>query len=177
MNGIDYAIIFLLLLSIGVGIFRGAMREVMNIAGWMLAFILAYTFAADMAPHFADWVAEPVARVVLAWVFVFAVVLMLSALIASLMSEVVKKLGLSTLDRGVGAMIGAARGVVVLIAVTLAVGLTKIPQNALWKDAALTPWLELVALYARGVLPESFAAKIRYRVVPATAQPAPQTKK
>ncbi len=173
MNGIDYAIIVLMLLSIGIGVVRGAMREVINIIAWVLAFILAHGFAADIAPYFAEWVGEPVARVVLAWVAIFAVVLIVGSLVASLLSEVVRKLGLSTLDRGVGALIGVARGLLVLLVVTLAVGFTKIPQTPLWKNAALTPWLELAALYARSVMPEQVAAKIRFRVVPS---PIPSTK-
>jgi membrane protein required for colicin V production len=171
MNGIDYAIIALMLLSIGVGVIRGAIREVMNIAGWVLAYIIAHAFAADFAPYFADWVGEPVARTVISWVAVFLGVLILASLVTSLLSEVVRKLGLSTLDRGVGALIGVARGLLVLLAITLAAGLTKIPQTAMWKEAALTPWCEVAALYARGVLPDAIAAKVRYRV--AGSPPAP----
>lgn len=163
MNGIDYAIIVLMLISIGVGVVRGAIREVINIIAWVLAFILAHGFAVDIAPFFAEWVGEPAARVVLAWVGIFAVVLIFGSLVASLLSEVVRKLGLSTLDRGVGALIGVARGMLVLLLITLAAGFTRIPQTPLWKNAALTPWMELAALYARGVMPGQIAAKIRYR--------------
>jgi len=163
MNVIDYVVISLMLISISVGVLRGAIREVMNIAGWVLAFIFAHSFAANLAPHFSDWVGEPLARTVLAWLGIFLVALILSALVASLLSEVVKKLGLSALDRSVGAMIGVARGLLVLLAFTLAAGLSKIPQQATWKEAALTPYLEVAALYARGVLPDSIATKIRYR--------------
>lgn len=169
MNAVDYAIIVLMLLSIGVGVIRGAIREVMNLIGWVLAFVLAYTYAGSLAPQFSEWVGEPLARTVLAWATIFLSVMVLAALVASLLSEVVRKLGLSALDRGVGALIGFARGMLMLLAVTLIVGLTRIPQSAPWREAALTPWLEIVALYAKGVLPDSIAAKIRYRV-PASSQ-------
>jgi membrane protein required for colicin V production len=169
MNAVDYAIIVLMLLSIGVGVIRGAIREVMNLIGWVLAFVLAYTYAGSLAPQFSEWVGEPLARTVLAWATIFLSVMVLAALIASLLSEVVRKLGLSALDRGVGALIGFARGMLMLLAMTLIVGLTRVPQSAPWREAALTPWLEIVALYAKGVLPDSIAAKIRYRV-PASSQ-------
>lgn len=169
MNAVDYAIIVLMLLSIGVGVIRGAIREVMNLIGWVLAFVLAYTYAGSLAPQFSEWVGEPLARTVLAWATIFLSVMVLAALVASLLSEVVRKLGLSALDRGVGALIGFARGVLMLLAITLIVGLTRVPQSAPWREAALTPWLEIVALYAKGVLPDSIAAKIRYRV-PASSQ-------
>jgi len=163
MNAVDYAIIVLMLLSVAAGAVRGAIREVLNIAGWVLAYGIAHAFAADLAPMFAEWIGEPVARTVLSWAVIFLVVVVLVSLIASLLSEVVRKLGLSGLDRGVGALIGVARGLLVLLVITLAVGLTKIPQSALWREAALTPWMELAAMYTRGVLPDTVAAKLKYR--------------
>ena len=169
MNAIDYAIIIILLLSIGIGVIRGAIREVMNIAGWVLAFIVAHSFAANLAPMLADWVGEPVARMVLAWAALFLGVLCVSALLTSLVSEIARKLGLSTIDRGVGALIGFARGMLLLLAFTLVLGLTKIPQGAHWREATFTPWLEVAALYARGLLPDAIAAKIRFRVAGAPA--------
>ena len=163
MNAVDYAVVVLMLLSVAAGAMRGAIREVLNIAGWVLAYGIAHAFAADLAPMFADWIGEPVARAVLAWAGIFLGVVVVVSLVASLLSEVVRKLGLSGLDRGVGALIGVARGLLVLLAITLAVGLTKIPQSPLWRGAALTPWLELAAMHTRGVLPDAVAAKVRYR--------------
>jgi membrane protein required for colicin V production len=163
MNAIDIAVALLVLLSIGVGVLRGAIREVMNIIGWVLAFILAHAYAKDIAPLFAEWAGEPAVRTVLAWIAIFLGALVVCALIASLLSEVVRKFGLSGLDRGVGALIGLARAVLILLAITLAIGLTRIPQTETWKQATVTPTLEAMALYARGVLPESVAAKVSFR--------------
>lgn len=163
MNELDYAIIGLMLVSIIVGAARGAIREVMNIAGWVIAFILAYSFAANLAAYFADWAVEPVLRLVAAWVVIFLVVLLGVALISSLVTGLVKQLGLGGLDRGLGAVIGVARGALVLLVLTLGLGLTKMPQSVLWREAAITPWLEVAALYSRSLLPDSVAARIQYR--------------
>jgi membrane protein required for colicin V production len=171
MNELDYAVIGVMLLSVIVGAVRGAIREVMNIAGWVIAFILAHSFAANLAAYFADWAVEPVLRLVASWVVIFLVVLLGVALVSSLVTGMVKKLGLGGLDRSLGAVIGVARGALVLLVLTLGLGLTKIPQSALWKDAALTPWLEVAALYSRSLLPDSVAGRIQYRpsgAVPST---------
>ena len=66
-------------------------------------------------------------------------------------------------------MIGLLRGILVIIVMALAAGMTKFPQSALWKNAALTPPVEVAALYARALLPQSLASKILYRV-PAAAK-------
>ena len=73
MNEIDYGILILMLLSIAVGAVRGAIREVMNVVGWVLAFILAHTYSSDIAPLLSEWLAEPSARMVVAWALVFIV--------------------------------------------------------------------------------------------------------
>ena len=169
MNELDYAIIAMLVISLAIGIYRGAVREVFNIAGWILAFMLAHAFATNIASLFADWATEPTIKLVAAWLLIFLVVLLVVALIASLASELVKKLGLGTIDRVLGAGIGLLRGALVVLGLTLAAGLTKLPQAPLWRSAALTPWLEIAAQYARGILPDSIASRVKYR------QPATQS--
>ena len=163
MNELDYAIIALVAVSVIVGIVRGAIREVINFAGWILAFVAAHAFAQNLAGYFADWMAEPVYRMVVAWLSIFLFVLVISALLASLVSELVRKLGLGGLNRTFGAVVGLLRGALVLLVLTLAAGVTKFPQSALWKNAAVTPWLEVVALHARTLLPESLASRITFR--------------
>jgi membrane protein required for colicin V production len=175
MNELDYAVILVMVISVGVGVFRGAIHEIMHIVGWVLAFVLAYNTAGRLAPYFADWMSEPVYRVALAWLAVFVAVLIAASLIASLLSEVVRKLGLGGLDRAVGGVIGAARGVLVLVALTLAAGMTKFPQTSLWRNAASTAALEAVAMHARALLPESLASRIFYRQAPPQGAPRQST--
>ena len=166
MNELDYAIIVVVLVSVGIGAWRGSIREIINIASWVAAFILAHAFSADLVPYFADWMAEPVYRVIVAWIVIFVAVLIFASLMASVLSELVRKLGLSALDRVLGALIGLLRGALVVVVLALAAGMTKFPQSALWKNAALTPSIEVAALYARALLPQSLASKILYRVPP-----------
>ena len=166
MNELDYAIIAIALMSVAIGAWRGAIREVINISGWVVAFILAHAFSADLAPFFADWIAEPVYRTVLSWLAIFVAVLIFASLLASLLTELVRKLGLSGLDRLLGAIIGLLRGALVIVVLALAAGMTKFPQSGLWKNAALTPPIEVAALYARALLPQSLASRIVYRPPP-----------
>jgi membrane protein required for colicin V production len=165
VNELDYAVIAVAAISILVGLARGAVREAINLAGWILALLLAHAFAQNLTVYFADWMSEPVFRTALAWLAIFVGVLMVAGLLASLVSALVRKLGLGGLDQLLGAAIGVARGAVVLIVLTLAAGMTKFPQTPMWKNAATTPTLEVAALHARTFLPESLAARISFRVI------------
>lgn len=164
MNELDYAIIALMAISVVVGVVRGAIREIMNVCGWIFSFFFAHAFAQNLAAYFADWMVEPGYRLILAWVFIFVMVMVVSALLASLVSELMRKLGLGGLNRALGAIVGILRGCLVLVVLALAAGMTKFPQSPLWKTAASTPWLEAAAMHARTLLPESLASRINYRL-------------
>lgn len=162
MNGLDYAILTILLISILVGVFRGAIRELVNIAGWVAGFLIAQSFAVDGATLLAEWIKEPHARFLLAWLLIFLFVLMLFSLIGSLISSAVRKLGLGSLDRVGGAAIGALRAALVLVLMALVAGMTTVPASNLWKQSTLSPWLERAALQAKQFLPADLAARITF---------------
>lgn len=167
MNVLDYAILGVLLISVLIGVFRGAIREIVNIVGWVAGFFAAKMFAPELVPFFSDWMVDPVIRFVVAWLLIFFSVVIGISVIGSLIAEGVRKLGLGSLDRIVGAAIGALRGALVLLFLALAAGLTTFPRAPIWKEAALTPWLETAALYVRSMLPEGLAKRIQYdRVQP-----------
>lgn len=162
MNGLDLFVVTVVILSIAVGVYRGAVREVLHLAGWVAALVLSTAFASTLAPHFADWMSEPAFRVALAWVAIFMGVLMLASLIASLLTELLRRFGLDGLNRVAGGAIGLARaGLVVLVFFWLA-GMSKLPQSAWWKQSVTAPWLTHVAMSLKSFLPDSVASRISY---------------
>jgi membrane protein required for colicin V production len=162
MNELDYAIVAIVFGSLLIGIWRGAIREIVNIAGWVIAFFVAQSFAPELKNYLAEWMADPSVRMVVAWLAVFLIVMIAVSVLGSLISEGVRKLGLGMLDRALGAVVGALRGGLIVLLLTLAAGLTTFPKSPIWKDAALTQWLETMALYVRSELPESLAKRITY---------------
>ena len=50
MNALDYAILGIYAVSLLIGVWRGAIREIMNVVGWVIAFIAAQAFAHRGAP-------------------------------------------------------------------------------------------------------------------------------
>ena len=49
LSWIDIGIVIILLLSIGVAIFRGFVKEAISLAGWIIAIWLAIKFAPQVA--------------------------------------------------------------------------------------------------------------------------------
>jgi membrane protein required for colicin V production len=162
MNGLDFFVLTVVILSVAVGVYRGAIREVLHLAGWVVAFIFSSSFASQLAPYFADWMSEPAFRVALAWVAIFLGVLMVTSLLASLLTEVLHRFGLDGLNRVAGGAIGLARAGLVILVFTWLAGMTKFPQTAWWKNSATAPWLTHVAMSLKTFLPESIASRISY---------------
>ena len=96
---------------------RGFVREVMAIAGWVVAAILAFLFAPTVEPWMreiptvGDFLADSCElSVIAAFATVFAVALMLAALFTPLFSSMVRRSALGGIDMGLGFLFGAARG-------------------------------------------------------------------
>jgi membrane protein required for colicin V production len=163
MTVLDYAILGVVLVSLLIGIWRGAIREIFHIAGWVIAFFAARSLSQPLSWHLAAWIADPLLRVAMAWLSVFLVVLLIGNLVASLISGGVRKLGLGLLDHSLGAVVGLGRAGLFVLLATLAAGMTNLPQSPVWKEALFSPFLEIMALSVKTLLPESLARRISYQ--------------
>lgn len=161
MNWLDYAVIAVLGLSVLLGWWRGLVYEVLSLAGWVVAFVVSRLFAEKFAPLLP--LSQPQLNLVLAYALLFMLALIASGVVAWLLSRLVKWAGLGWLDGSLGAVFGTLRGVLVLMVLVLLAGMTQVPQQAFWKQAALHGALERLAEGSKTWLPESLAQKIHYR--------------
>jgi membrane protein required for colicin V production len=77
-------------------------------------------------------------------------------------SQLVKSAGLSVEDRILGALFGLTRGVLVVMFLVLLAGATSLPQQPVWREAALRSVLERAALGIRTWLPPAIGQHIKY---------------
>jgi membrane protein required for colicin V production len=162
MTALDIAIVLVLVLSMVWGIWRGFVREMLSLAGWVLAFLAANAVAAPLGELLpASWARAEV-RVLIAFVVVFVLVLSAATLVAMLLSRLFKAAGLGGVDRTLGGVFGLARGVVILLAVTLAAGLTSAPRHALWKESVGAGMLTRTVVQLKPWLPPRLERRLRY---------------
>jgi membrane protein required for colicin V production len=162
MTWLDYAVAGVLAVSVAVGVWRGLVREILSLAGWVVAFLAANLFAGPLSAHVPQAVPSPELRALAAFVVVFVAALFLSTLVAILLSRLVQAAGLGGVDRLLGAFFGVARSAVILLAFALLAGLTALPRQPGWKDSASGPWLASAALALAPWLPPAFAGRLRY---------------
>lgn len=158
MNGItivDLILLGLVVLSTVVGLWRGFIKEVFALAVWVFAFLAAFHYSGSVAVLLEPHVDVPSARSGLAFAGVFLVVLIVGGLLTFLVGKLVEKTGLSGTDRLLGAVFGAARGLLLLIALILAAGFTPVPLDPWWGESRVIQGLLPLADWTSEFLPEA----------------------
>jgi membrane protein required for colicin V production len=162
MTGFDYAMLGIVGLSILISVWRGLVREVISLLSWLVALWIAARFAVV----FADWmpaaITNPSARYVAAFATLFLGTIIVLELIGVLVAKLLRAVGLSFIDRLLGAIFGMARGVLIAWVLTLLGGLTALPQRDWWRDSVFAPPLQAAVLAARPLLPDEIAKRIKY---------------
>ena len=162
MSVLDLAAITVIVISAGWGIWRGFTREVMSLAGWVLAFLAANAVAGPLGDMLPASMASPEVRVLIAFVVVFVLVLIAAALVGNAVSKFLKAAGLSGVDRTLGGLFGLARGVVILLAFAIVAGLTAMPRQPVWKESVAAGMLERTAVQLKPWLPPALAGRLKY---------------
>ena len=139
MSIADWVIIAFLLFSVVAAAIAGFFHEAFKVAGLVAGYLLAawqYHRLADwFAPHLkSPWVGE-----IAAFLIIFFAVMIVAGLAGRAAHWLMKKAGLTTIDRVLGAVLGLARGALVVAIVLLA--MTTFEPSARWLEGSeLAPY-------------------------------------
>ena len=90
------------------------------------------------------------------FVITFIAVLVATVLVSWVVKKMVSAVGLGPLDRLLGSLFGLLRGVVLLLAVTVLVGMTPMRESEAWQQAQGAKWLQQSLHELKPVLPADF---------------------
>ena len=120
-TAIDGVVAAVILLSAILAYSRGLVREVMAIAGWIIAAVVAFTFAPQAEPLvreipiLGEFIGDSCEIAIMAaFAAVFAVALIAVSLFTPLLSSMIQGSVLGGVDQGLGFLFGAARGVLLV---------------------------------------------------------------
>ena len=162
MTVFDYAVLAIIGISILVSVLRGMVRELLALLSWVVALWLASAFAPDVALFLPKEVPNDMVRLLAAFAGLFFAVLLLMTLVTIAAAELISTLGLTPLDKGLGAVFGLARGVLIVLVLVMLAGMTALPREKAWRNAMFSAPLEAVVMQAKEYLPEAFRQRIHY---------------
>ncbi|OQW87704.1 MAG: colicin V synthesis protein [Rhodoferax ferrireducens] len=135
MAALDWIFAVVLLLSMALGAWRGLVYEVLSLVNWVVAFVLARMFALDAAQLLPISGASATMRYGAGFLLVFVLVLVVGGLLTVLIKKLTAAVGLSPIDRTLGAVFGATRGVLLLLLATVVVHLTPMKDSVTWQES------------------------------------------
>lgn len=161
---IDVAICVVFVVSIGLALMRGFVREVVSIAAWVAAFILAITQATSVAAMLPDALDSASfsldgteygtnIRGILAFILIFFAVLIIGAIVNKLLAQVTQTEMLKGIDKMLGVIFGFIRAsVVVIVLVMLSRSFTQLPDSEAWQASILIQPFENLSTWVLGEL-------------------------
>lgn len=166
MTAFDYIVLTILIASIIISVVRGLVKEVLSLLAWIAAFVVANTYAAQMAALLPESVASmmpgAMTRLIVGFVILFMGTLLLGGLVNLAIRQLIRAAGLSFADHGLGGLFGLARGSVLVLTGVILSGLTALPQQAVWRDALLSPMAETAVRTIKPMLPPDWARHVRF---------------
>jgi membrane protein required for colicin V production len=115
INIVDLIVIVILLLSALLALFRGFVKEVLSIVGWVVALGVTYFFfplARDIARSYIE---SRIFADIAAGIALFLPTLILCSILTHWISEQVRASAVSAVDRSLGFLFGLARGAVIVV--------------------------------------------------------------
>lgn len=172
LSWVDLALAALLLISIGIGLWRGLVFEVMSLAGWVVAYFAASPLApvvVDLLPDAMTAQLGPAVLHMVALVIAFVFVLIVWSLATRLVKTLIHATPLSVVDRLGGAGFGALRGVFIALLLVLVIGASPLAESATWQASRAAPVLGGVLRDLSPLLPEPIARFVSRSMTPSGA--------
>jgi membrane protein required for colicin V production len=160
MNGLDFVVLGILILSMLLGLWRGLLYEVLSLLGWPIAIVITKLSAGSIAPLLP--IEQEEMQIATAYALVFIAALIAWGIVARLFAKLLKSIGSDWTDRAMGGLFGILRGGLVVLVLVWLAGLTHIPEQTYWRGSLTGKTLEDIAEVTKTWLPDNVAQRIHY---------------
>lgn len=162
MTSFDYAVLGIVGLSVLLSIMRGFIREILALVSWVAAFLVAKLYTLELAPLLPNAIPSEALRFMAAFIILFLATLLICSLLAIALSQLFKNIGLTWVDRLLGALFGVLRGVAIVGTLVFLAGFTNLPKDTRWRSAMFSAPLEAMVLSAMPWFSSDIAEHVRY---------------
>jgi len=180
---LDGIVIGFTLVSAMLAMVRGFSREILSIASWVAAAAAAYFFYPVVLPYVQPYIDHEMVALAVAAAVIFFVALIVVTVITMKIADFIIDSKVGPLDRTLGFVYGAARGLLVLAVALLFFNWLVGTNPPTWvTEAKSRPLLESIGAWLQGILPDDPENSILNRLrgeesqepgAPAPTQPAP----
>ncbi|MEO4044485.1 CvpA family protein [Hoeflea sp. CAU 1731] len=163
---LDGLVLAVTLFSAVLAMVRGFSREVLAVVSWAAAAFAAYKFYPTLLPFVQQYVSNDDVALIISAAAIFIVVLIVVSIITMKIADFIIDSRIGALDRTLGFLFGAARGILlVAVAMLFFNWLVAPPQQPQWvADAKSKPMLDSLGDQLVNLLPEDADSSIIERL-------------
>ncbi|TCD14289.1 CvpA family protein [Oricola cellulosilytica] len=152
---LDGLLLGLTLVSAVLAMVRGFSREVLSIVSWGLAAVAAFLFYRQATAYVQPYVDNELIAQLIAAAVIFVVVLIVVTFITMRVADLIIDSRIGPLDRTLGFVFGAARGILIAAVAVWFLGFFIGEREVTWIDGAKSkPFLDSIARSLVNMLPE-----------------------
>ena len=138
MNWLDITLAFVVLISVVAGLRKGLSREIIGLVASVLAMILGLWFYHSAGEKLAPYVSSEWAASLGGFLIVFFGVLIAGAILSAVVGRLLRTIGLSPIDRILGAGFGLIRGALIAFGlVTLMIAFLPLEKDRQLPEAVI----------------------------------------
>jgi membrane protein required for colicin V production len=159
---LDLIVIVVVLISATLAMVRGFAREVLSVASWLVAVAAAYYAYKPLVPLVKPYIPNqsPTIATIVAAAVVFFIALIIATYLTTRISDFIIDSRVGAVDRGLGFVFGAVRGVLLLV-IALLFFSWLVPKSPTWvANAATGPMLNDLGQRLMAALPPDVESKI-----------------
>ena len=162
----DGIVIGVTLFSAVLAMVRGFSREVLSIASWVGSVAAAYYLYPLLVPYARNYTADERIAVAGSAGVIFLIALIIISFITSRIADFIIDSRIGALDRTLGFLFGAARGILLVVVAMLFFNWLVAPdKQPEWVTQAKSkPFLDTLVARLEAVLPEDIEPQIRARI-------------
>lgn len=167
---LDGILLGITLVSAVLAMVRGFSREVLSVVSWAAAAVAAYVFYKPVVPFLAPYISNETIAQIAAAGLVFIVTLIVVSIITMKIADFIIDSRIGALDRTLGFLFGAARGVLLVVVAMLFFNWLVTENQPAWvAQAKSKPMIDELGAKLVALLPEDPESTILKRLKPGTS--------
>ncbi|UOF93902.1 MAG: CvpA family protein [Bordetella sp.] len=155
MTIFDIAIITILFLSFILGVVRGFIKEIFSLLSYSLAALGTFWYGTYISGFFEFYIENLSLRLIIAYLLTFISILVSISIIGMISGTLIRAIGLSTIDHGLGGVFGLIRGMLIIIALILLSEYTSFSEELWWKNAMFSNLATEITNQVKLMVPQS----------------------
>ena len=174
LSAYDFVVLGIFLLFIGRGVWLGLLKQVVPLLALYVGYFAASRYHDQLFPFLGDVSDNPKVVFLTAYVILFVVTYIVAALLGKVMTHVIQVTITPWFDRLLGAILGFAKGMILIILVHMILGTILAPENQMLRSCQTCPVLNELAESTRKIIKDENIRKALRQQEPAIALEAVQ---